>query len=364
MSSHVFPLFVRLEDRDILVVGGGDIAERKIRLLMRSGARITAIAETFTPTLERFGDEAGITLLHGRFEPSLLTNAWLVVAATNDAQANQFVADACATRRLYVNVVDDAQLSTAHIPAIVDRSPLMIAISSAGCAPMFARAVRERIETMADPALGPLTHMARRHRPYITRRFPDLAERRALYEDLLRGPALMLLRQGRDADAEQAFLDTVARGRRPPRGQVYAVAAPDGDPGDLTLNGLRALNLADVLYYEAHCHPEVLELARRDATRIPFHGQGASRAPDHATLRTMLETARLGRTLVILQPAAASLDRRRIQTAFFSSHGIEYFIVPGVPRDLAEKPASTAATSRSHHPGNSRFTTTAVTGEA
>ncbi|WP_323025118.1 siroheme synthase [Castellaniella sp.] len=363
MSNYVFPLFIRLEGRGILVIGGGDIAERKIRLLMRSGARITAIAETFTPTLARLGDEGSIALLHGRFEPSLLAGAWLVIAATNDHQANRLVADACAARHLYVNVVDDAQLSTAHIPAIVDRSPLMIAISSAGCAPMFARAVRERIETMADPSLGPLTRMAQRHRPRMTHRFPDLAKRRALYEDLLRGPVLALLQQGRDADAEQAFLDTIARGERPLQGLVYIVGAPDDDPGDLTLNGLRTLNLADVLYYEERCHPGVLELARRDAARIPFHGQGASRAPDHATLRTMLEAVRLGQTLVILQPAAASLDCGN-QTAFFSSHGIECFIIPGVPRNSTGNTASPSAPPASRRPGHSRFPTTTVTGEA
>ncbi|MHA3905258.1 NAD(P)-dependent oxidoreductase [Castellaniella sp. WN] len=363
MSDYVFPLFIRLEGRGILVIGGGDIAERKIRLLMRSGARITAIAETFTPTLAQLGDEGSIALLHGRFEPALLDGAWLVIAATNDPQANRLVADACADRHLYVNVVDDARLSTAHIPAIVDRSPLMIAISSAGCAPMFARAVRERIETMADPALGPLTHMAQRHRPRIARQFPDLAKRRALYEDLLRGPVQTLLRQGRNADAEQAFLDTVARGKRSPRGQVYLVAAPDDDPGDLTLNGLRALNLADVLYYEACCQPGVLELARRDAARIPFHGQGPSRTPDHDTLRAMLEAARLGQTLVVLLPAATSPDYGD-QAAFFSSHGIEYFIIPGVSREPAGRKAPPAEPFASRHPGRSKFHTTVVTGEA
>ncbi|MDY0309874.1 MAG: NAD(P)-dependent oxidoreductase [Castellaniella sp.] len=363
MPSNVFPLFIRLAGKRVLVVGGGEIAERKIRLLLRSGACITAIARSFTPTLARLGLAGDITLLHGSFESSQLQEVWLVIAATNDPTVNQAVAQACAERHLYVNVVDDAQLSTAHIPAIVDRSPLMIGISSSGSAPMFARAVRERIEALTDPALGPLTRMAQQHRADIAHRFPDLAKRRALYEALLRGPVMPLLHAGRNSDAEQAFLATLDQGNLSQRGQACTILAPADDPGELTLNGLRALNQADTVYHTSCCHPGLLELARRDATRVVFQLSESTTLPDDATLQSMLDVTRHGQSIVTLLPAAAAHGSHRLAD-FFIRHGIEHFQLPHAAGRHTPTPRPPSQHAPVHPPEQVRFPSTAVTGEA
>ena len=146
-----FPLFADLKGRTAVVVGAGLVAERKIALLRAAGARVVVSAHAAHPQVLARAQAGEIELRLGEFDPALLSEAWLVVAATNDRAQNQRVADAAEARRLFCNVVDDPELSSVQVPAIVDRSPITIAISSGGAAPVIARRLRERIESMFDP---------------------------------------------------------------------------------------------------------------------------------------------------------------------------------------------------------------------
>src|SRR5579859_4934567 len=178
----LYPLFADLNDRHVLVVGGGDVAVRKAAALLKAGARVTVGAPVLMPELREWAQQGRITYKAGAYEPDWLDDAWLVIAATRSRPLNaRIAADGHARQRL-VNVADDPALSSFQVPALIDRSPLLVAISSGGAAPMLARRLRERIESLLDPALGSLLQLAQRYRTRIRARYADLAARRRFYD--------------------------------------------------------------------------------------------------------------------------------------------------------------------------------------
>lgn len=277
---RLFPLFADLDGRLVLVVGGGAVAARKTAALLEAGARVTVGAPAFEPGLQAMADAGRVTLRLGRFEPNWLDEAWLVVAATDDRTVNGAVRDAALAQRLWVNVVDDPELSAFQVPAVVDRAPLVIAISSGGAAPVLARRIRERIESLFDPATGTLAALAGQYREGIRQSFPDMPARRAFYDWLWEGDVAALLRQGQPAEAEAALrraLDGTPPARR---GRLVLLGTGPGSPGQLTLDGLRVLNEADVLVHAPDVPLELLALARRDAER-EAHDDAAMPTPAH-----------------------------------------------------------------------------------
>jgi uroporphyrin-III C-methyltransferase/precorrin-2 dehydrogenase/sirohydrochlorin ferrochelatase len=158
-TMKLYPLFARLHNLPVLVVGGGEVAARKTRALLDAGADVTVGAPRLSEQLARWQESGTVRHIAGHFDDSWLGDAWLVVAATDDDAVNRRVANAANARRIFINVVDDADLSTFHVPAVIDRAPLQIAISSGGAAPMLARWLRERLETLLDHALGPLAQL-------------------------------------------------------------------------------------------------------------------------------------------------------------------------------------------------------------
>src|SRR4249919_3653947 len=209
MSAHLFPLFADLRDRPVLVVGGGAVAARKVAALMAAGANVRVGAPELEPGLQALAESRRIVHRTGRFQPWWLDSVWLVVAATDDAAVNRSVAEAAALRRLLVNVVDDAELSSFQVPAVVERGALQIAISSGGAAPMLARRLREQLETQLDESLGALASLLARQRDRIRTRLPELSLRRRWFDRLLDGPVPELLRQQQAAEAEAALIDTL-----------------------------------------------------------------------------------------------------------------------------------------------------------
>ena len=189
------------------------------------------------------------------------------MAATDDTEVNREVSEAAEARRLFCNVVDDPALSSFQVPSIVDRSPVIVAISSSGVAPVLARRLRERIESLFDHTLGQLAGLAERYRQRIRAGHPDLGARRRFYDWLLDGPVAGLLRQQPD-QAEAALAARPGPAPAPRRGQRGAGGRRTGDPGLLTLKALRALNEADVIMYDRLVSDDIMALARRDATRV------------------------------------------------------------------------------------------------
>src|SRR5699024_1110115 len=271
-TMALFPFFAQLENKSVLVVGGGAIAERKIRLLRKSGARITVRSLQFNDAVRAMAAEGDdVVLSEGVFQPHLLEDVMLVIAATNDEAVNASIAEHAEVRNLFINVVDDPVLSSIQTPAIIDRQPLMIGISSAGSAPMIARAVRELIETVLDDGMGRLAMLAQEYRYEIQRIWPEIAERRAFYTWLLKSPILGMVRQGHWGEARQAMRQVFEHGPgQPLAGQVTLLPVYSNDPGLLTLHALRVLNQADLIVHAEGIAEALLEPARRDAARFAW----------------------------------------------------------------------------------------------
>ena len=333
----LYPLFADLSGRQVLVVGGGVVGERKVAALLESGARVTVGAPDLTPALLGWVNDGQVQWLQGPFEDDWLQQAWLVIAATSDAELHRHIAALADARRIFVNVVDDAEQSSFHVPSVIDRAPVTIAISSGGHAPMLARLLRERLEVLIDPVIGSVATLLAQMRQRIRTRLPDIALRRRFYERLLNGPVQSLLRRGQWALAEASTERLLDATETKPAGSVVLLGAGPGDPGLLTLRGLRALNEADVILHDRLVSVEVLGLARRDAERIEV----AKQAGNHHTTQEqihalMLEHAAAGRRVVRLKGGDPFVfGRGGEELEFLRSHGIAYEVVPGITAALA-----------------------------
>ncbi|HEY8010375.1 MAG TPA: siroheme synthase CysG [Rudaea sp.] len=347
---NLFPIFADLAGRAVLIVGGGSVAERKAALLLAAEARIDIVAQDLTPTLAEWAKSGRVRHLARQFAAEQLDNRWLAIAATDDSALNALVAVAAKTRHIFVNVVDNAALSTFHVPAIVDRSPLIIAISSGGAAPILARLARERIESFFDPSWGTLADLLARTRARIRARYAQVAPRRRFYERVLRGPVAELVRAQRPQEAQSALeqmLGDAATGApspspqpsalSPATGSVVLVGAGPGDPGLLTLHALRALNEADVILHDRLVSDAVLDLARRDAVRVDV-GKivGKHHTPQAGINALMVEHARAGKRVVRIKGGDPFIfGRGGEEIEFLRAHGIAYSVVPGITAAIA-----------------------------
>lgn len=262
------PIFCQLRQRDCLLVGGGDVAERKARLLLDAGANVTVNALDFTPQFQVWADSQMLTLVQGEFIPSLLDNCWLAIAATDDETVNQQVSEAAEARRIFCNVVDAPRQASFIMPSIIDRSPLMVAVSSGGTSPVLARLLREKLESILPLHLGQLARYAGHLRARVKQQFATVGERRRFWEKLFVNDRLA---QSLANDDRQAVADTTEQLLTEPlehRGEVVLVGAGPGDAGLLTLKGLQQIQQADVVVYDRLVSDDIMNLVRRDADRV------------------------------------------------------------------------------------------------
>jgi len=338
MTAALFPVFMDLRGRRVLVVGGGAVAARKVAALLESGARIRVGAPELNEALQRLVASGQVEYVDGDFSPAWFDGAWLAVAANHDERVNQAVAAEGEARQVFVNVVDDAKRSHFHVPARIERGPLQIAISSGGGAPMLARHLRERLERELDPSLGDLAGLLAGARERIRARFPQTAERRVFFDHLLAGPIPDLLHQGQSAAAATALDAAIASAASVDRpGSVALVGAGPGDPGLLTLRALRLLNQADVILHDRLVSADVLRLARRDAEFIEVAKDAGKHHTTQAGIHVlMLEHARAGRRVVRLKGGDPFVfGRGGEELEFLRAHGIAYEVVPGITAALA-----------------------------
>lgn len=338
-STPLFPLFADLRGRTVLVAGGGVVARRKIEALLEAGAEVSVVAPRLVPELDEWGRLGRLRHRGTTFDPAHLEGVWLAIAASSDAVVNRTVADAAAARGVFANVVDDAALSSVHVPARVRRGRLQVAISSGGAAPVLARRLRERLDAELDDSIAALVELFARERARIRWRFPQPGKRRRFFERLLDGDVPRLLRRGDDAQAKQAFERALDTGRAAPRsGSVALVGAGPGDPGLLTLKALRALHDADVILHDRLVGPGILERARRDAERIDV-GKRVGEDHDAAQARIhalMLHHACAGKRVVRLQGGDPLVfGRGGEELEFLRAHDIPHEVIPGITAALA-----------------------------
>lgn len=326
------PIFCRLDNKPVLLVGGGEVAQRKVRLLLDAGAQLTVVAPELDPELAELAANGSIEWLAGEFAPAQLAGKWLVVAATDRREVNALVYQSANQARIFANVVDDPKRSSFIMPSIIDRSPLMVAISSGGKAPVLARLLREKLEAMLPQHLGAVAAFAGSLRDRVKTRFASMGERRRFWERLLGADRLgQALARGDHASANQ-LADSLFADESQTAGEVVLVGAGPGDPGLLTLHALRQMQQADVVVYDRLVSDEVMALVRRDARRI-FVGKQAGNhcVPQEGINQLLLEEAKKGQRVVRLKggdPFIFGRGGEELETLVGS--GIGFQVVPGI----------------------------------
>ncbi|MNH65822.1 Siroheme synthase [compost metagenome] len=326
------PIFCRLDNKPVLLVGGGEVAERKARLLLDAGAHLTVVAPELDPELAELAANGSIEWLAGEFAPAQLTGKWLVVAATDRREVNALVYQSANQARIFANVVDDPKRSSFIMPSIIDRSPLMVAISSGGKAPVLARLLREKLEALLPQHLGAVATFAGSLRERVKTRFASMGERRRFWERLLGADRLgQALARGDGASAHQ-LADSLFADESQTGGEVVLVGAGPGDPGLLTLHALRQMQQADVVVYDRLVSDEVMALVRRDAKRI-FVGKQAGNhcVPQEGINQLLLDEAKKGQRVVRLKggdPFIFGRGGEELETLVGS--GIGFQVVPGI----------------------------------
>ncbi len=337
------PLFHNLRGRRVLVVGGGEIALRKARLLAEAGATLRVVAPRIEPGLRSLVEQGGGELILRGYREADLYGCVLVIAATDDDQLNARVSGDAYARNLPVNVVDAPELCSVIFPAIVDRSPLMVAVSSGGDAPVLTRLMRARLETLIPSAYGRLAGLAQKFRGAVKQRFADVQQRRVFWEEVFQGPVAEQVLAGRDAEAERLLADKLAGSRERELGEVYLVGAGPGDPDLLTFRALRLMQQADVVLYDRLVAPAIVDMCRRDAERI-YVGK---RRSEHA-----LPQEQINQQLVVLAKQGKRVLRLKGGDPFIFGRGgeeIEELAAEGIPFQVV--PGITAASGCSAYAG-------------
>jgi uroporphyrin-III C-methyltransferase/precorrin-2 dehydrogenase/sirohydrochlorin ferrochelatase len=344
-AMDYLPVFLQLRSQHTVIVGGGRVAARKADLLLRCGARVTVIAPALHEDLRKRIADAELTHLAESFAPKHLDGATIAIAATGRRDVNRAVAEAARERRVPLNVVDDASLSTFIFPAIIDRSPIIVAVGSAGRAPVLARWVREQIEAVLPARLAALARFMGERRQGVQRAL-GAAARRGFWERIVRGNAGARVLAGDAAGAQQAFeaevlvsqLTTSAATGRSALGEVYLIGAGPGDPDLLTLRALQLLQQADVVLYDRLVPGAVLDRARREARRIfvgKVHGGADGHTPQEDIHELMIGFARQGLKVARLKGGDPFIfGRGGEEVEILARHGIPHLVVPGITAAL------------------------------
>jgi len=332
------PVFLALRERPCLVVGGGGVAARKIALLLRAQAAVTVVAQQAGEEVAALAAEGRLELHERAFTPADVTAHTFVIAATDDTAVNADVARAANAQGILVNVVDQPTDSTAIMPSIVDRSPVVVAIGTGGKAPVLARMLRARLESLIPPAYGELASLLGGLRDRVKAALPDATARRRFWEEVLDGPVAELFFAGRRAQATAAIeaLLTSRMGAPRCRGEVYLIGTGPGDPDLLTFRALRLMQLADVIVHDRLVGDDILELCRRDADRI-YVGKARSRhAVRQEDINTLLaREAGAGRRVARLKGGDPfTFGRGGEEIEHLTEAGINFQVVPGITAAL------------------------------
>lgn len=325
------PIFLDVRGRRAVLVGGDVVAERKLRWLLSAGAQVVLIAPALCPELNQRLAEAAVDWQARAFENTDLDGAVLVIAASDDMATNRHVAELARQRNMPVNVVDNAALSTFVVPALVDRSPVLVAVGSSATSPVLSRYWRNRLETLLPGNLGCLADFLSRQRERVQSALPS-GMQRPFWETFLDGAGAEAVLAGNAEQAEQQLLQQLQQKKTNLSGEVYLIGAGPGDPDLMSFKALRLLQKADVVLYDRLVDARIIDKARRDAERVYV---GKSRA-EHALRqqdinRLMIERAQAGQTVARLKGGDPFLfGRGGEEIAELSAAGIAFQVVPGI----------------------------------
>ena len=330
------PILLNVKGHRALVVGGGTVAARKTDLLVRAGCDITVIAPTLNDDMARLVQENGIEHRTDELVPEDLNGCTIAFGATSDRATNRTLSEMAKAAGVKVNVADDPELCDFIMPAIVDRSPILVAVASGGTSPLLTRMLKARFETAIPAAFGRLAEFAGSYRERVKAAIPDMTRRRRFWEKMLAGPiAEHLFSAHEDLATTQmdALLEEAATdGDKPPRGEVYLVGTGPGDPDLLTFRALRLMQQADVVLYDRLIGDGILNLVRRDAKRIYVGKMKKNHTVPQEEISDMLvRLAKEGNRVLRLKggdPFVFGRGGEEIDT--LAEYGITFQVIPGV----------------------------------
>jgi len=328
-----FPVFLDLKNRRCLLVGGGDVATRKGRMLAKAGAILRVVAPDISAELRSLVAQHQGELFEREYQSDDVNDCVLAVAATDIDHLNKKISENAKQKNIPVNVVDTPALCTYITPAVIDRSPLMIAISSGGEAPVLARLVRTKLETLIPMGYGKLAHLASRWRDHVKARFDNGDSRRKFWEKILQGPAAELAMNGQDDQADKILADELKTDDTSlTRGEVYLVGGGPGDPELLTLKALRLMQQADVVLYDRLVSEGVMDLVRRDAERIYVGKRRSEHAMQQENINQLLvDLAKQGKRVLRLKGGDPFIfGRGGEEIELLAENNIPFQVVPGI----------------------------------
>ena len=329
------PVFLNLRGWSCLVVGAGRVGAGKAEVLVSAGARVRMVAPEPGEHAAELAREGRLSLRAGRFEESDLDGCRLVVAATDDRALNRRIVALAEARGVLANSASEARIGHFSMPAIVDRSPVLAAVSTGGASPSLARYVRARLETLIPRSFGRLAELSRASRNEVNARLPRISDRRAFWDRVFEGPIAEMAFAGRFEDARaalRALLNEGGDAAGSAVGEVYLVGAGPGDPDLLTFRAMRLMQQADVVVHDRLVSPGVLALARRDAEKIYAGKRRADHAlPQPGINRLLVGLAREGKRVLRLKGGDPfTFGRGGEEIATLAEEGIPFQVVPGV----------------------------------
>ena len=329
-----FPAFLKLQGRSCLLVGGGDVASRKADMLLAAGARLTVVAPLLCAKLEQYAVAGRVTHRAARFAKSDVEGHCLVVNASGDAQVGKQVFDAANEAGVFCNSVDDKTRCSFISPAVIDRNPVVVAVSSGGNAPLLTRKVRAQIETILPVRLGKLATLASEWRDRVKSRITDLLGRRRFWEEVFDGPVSNDVLAGRALSAKTniaSLLDRAA-GTKKRVGEAWLVGAGPGEPGLLTIRALQLMQAADVVVHDRLVSKDVLALARRDAEMISVGKMPGCRSTTQDEINEMLvRLVREGKRVCRLKGGDPFIfGRGGEEIDALAAAGLRFQVVPGI----------------------------------
>ena len=327
------PIFINIRKKPCIVIGGGDIALRKINLLLKAQAKVDCLSPSFSRDIKNLSKDGHITLINKSFDQTDIKDYSIIIAATDDSSVNSSISAIAQVKKIPVNVVDSPELSSFIMPSIVDRSPLIIAVSSSGKAPVLSRIIRAKLETVIPSAYGILADIAGEYRQKVKDRFSTIKDRRAFWEAVFSGVIAEKVFSGRISEAKEDIQRQLDDSVEMDLGEVYLVGAGPGDPDLLTFKALRLIQQADVVLYDRLVSKGVMELVRRDSELIYVGKKGGS---DKSTKQVdindqLVELAKSGKRVCRLKGGDPFIfGRGGEEIESLSEHGIPFQVVPGI----------------------------------
>lgn len=330
---QALPIFFNIKNRPCVVIGGGEVATRKVTMLLKAHAMITLYSPALCHELQAMVDANEIQYVNAHFEASQLHGACMVIAATDDEDVNIAVSNAAKAQNIPVNVVDAPALCTFTMGSIIDRSPIVIAISSEGNAPVLARYIRAKIEAMLPATYGRIADIAGEFRDKVKAKFATTQARRIFWEGVLQGPVVERVLSGQEQSARELLDKLIADADNTKnQGEVFLVGGGPGDPDLLTFRALRLMQQCDVCVYDKLVSPEVMELVRRDAELI-YVGKSRDQhtLPQEEINALLAKLALAGKRVLRLKggdPFIFGRGGEEIETLM--QHGVPFQVVPGI----------------------------------